>query len=327
MFTTFVEILKVALLAVLVPGGCRGKMPLLRAALGRHCGIGYRRKSLRLSCSLVVSTLFAHGHHGQDFLVNVDARAPEQGGVVTFVTGAFSDELDGDEWSVESGFLVGLGGGFSVGASAEWLDEGEGLDFESVSPLVQWAAVLSDDRWRVGLAARYVFADEGKHGARDGHSHSHSKRGRADETSLFGKFASFNPDRPPIVVGGGHSHGADGGGHGGIHRHGENLFVGRAILEWQPRKDLRLVANYLLVSGGNDDFSHGYSFGTRFDINHHLGVGLEAIGDFDTKGEHEVFGGVWWSPTNRLNLRVGIGHGVGAFSPGTSVVTGVTWRF
>ncbi|MGE9270719.1 MAG: hypothetical protein ACQKBU_07935, partial [Verrucomicrobiales bacterium] len=114
---------------------------------------------------------------------------------------------------------------------------------------------------------------------------------------------------------------------GGIHRHGEDYFSSRLILEWQALENTRAVANLIIVSGGWSDIAYGYSIGIRHDFSSHWAVGLEAIGDLDSNGEHEIVGGVWFSPRHDLNIRLGLGTGLGGNSPELATFSGLTWRF
>lgn len=285
-------------------------------------------------CRIAAVTLLliqtAVAHHGQDFFVNLDARVPQLGSISTFATASYGkDAFGGEESSIEPGFLVGTGFGTSVGLTAEWSNSDDSpFNHAGITPLLQWSAAIPDSPFRIGVAASYYIANSAAASTLGGHSHTYSPAsGGSPLTTGFNPDAAFNPDAPS-GGGGGHNHGSHShGGHSGIHRHGEDHFASRLIFEWQACENTRAVANFIVVSGGWSDISYGYSLGLRHDFSHQWAVGLEAIGDLDSNGEHEIVGGVWYNPRHDMNVRLGFGSGIGQDSPELSVYSGLTWRF
>lgn len=278
----------------------------------------------------------ARAHHGQDFFLNLDARVPATGRITTFASASYVKEASGrEETSVAPGFLFGAGLGTAIGFTLEWADEGDrSFGYSAFTPMIHWSTALSDERFHLGVAASYRFAD----GARSGSHHSstgstthhhHTALGvstASDSATPVPHGLSFNPDAPPTPSGG-HDHGDHSHSHGGIHRHGEDFFATRFIFEWQAQQHIRAVANLILVSGGWNDTDLGYSFGVRHDFTHDWAVGLEVIGDLDSGGEHEIMSGLWFTPRHDLNVRLGLGTGIGPRSPEFSAYSGFTWRF
>ncbi|MGB6221139.1 hypothetical protein [Haloferula sp.] len=284
---------------------------------------------------LLIQTSYAH--HGQDFFVNLDARVPAYGKVTAFTSSTYVRGDSGDEeTSLEPGFLIGTGFGTSFGLTAEWSNsDGSPFNFSGITPIFQWAIAVPDSPFRLGLSAAYHIADSSAAAsstANIGHSHggaasfSGSTGANNAPLSFNPDAGTFNPDAPAPGGGhGGHAHSSH--AHGGIHRHGEDFFATRLILEWVANPSTRLVGNLIVVSGGWSDIDFGYSVGLRHDFSPKWAVGLEAIGDLDSGGEHEVVGGAWFSPRHDFNLRLGLGTGIGPNSPELSIYSGLTWRF
>jgi len=291
----------------------------------------------RLPTILVLLSQVAHAHHGQDFFVNLDARVPAFGAITTFASSSYLRDATGaEETSLEPGFLIGTGLGTAVGLTAEWSNsDASAFDYSGATPLFQWSMAIPNAPLRFGFAASYHISDSSSlvsSAAAGGHTHGRastsSTANSAESSASFNPDApAFNPDAPPTGSTG-HNHSAHShGGHGGIHRHGEDFLATRLIIEWQVSESTRAVANMIVVSGGWSDTAFGYSLGLRHDFSEKWALGLEAIGDLNSNGEHEVVGGAWFNPRHDLNLRLGLGTGIGQGSPELSLYSGLTWRF
>lgn len=267
---------------------------------------------------LISLTSTAHAHHGQDFFVTLDTRVPDLGHGSLFMAASWSKTAGSDETAIDPGFLAGIGGGFALGSSFGLSNETPGeFGYAGITPLLQWSIALPDPAFRLGLSASYHFADS-SHGVSHSSLHQHGPTDTSGEGS--------NPDAPPDG-GGNHTHSHGHHHHGGIHRHGEDHFQIRLLGEWQASSDTRIVANFIAVGGGSDDIDLGYSLGIRHDLSSKLAAGLEAIGDFNSKGSHEVIAGLYFSPRHDLTLRLGAGTGFGPYAPDISLHSGMTWRF
>ncbi|MDB6069314.1 MAG: hypothetical protein JWL81_485 [Verrucomicrobiales bacterium] len=129
-----------------------------------------------------------------------------------------------------------------------------------------------------------------------------------------------------------HSHSADeaesGHSHSGsIHNHDDNLFTARLIFEADLTENTLLVANLINVIPEGGDVAWGYAIGVRQRLRPGLSVGVEALGDFDRNKHQEVLGAVFWEPMHHVLLKVGVGTGLTAISPDTTVRAGVLWMF
>lgn len=311
----------------------------------------------RTFATLILLAGSARAHHGQDFFVNLDTRMPDLGDFVAFASAGSVEDADGSwETSLEPGFLVGTGFGTAVGLTTSWAESHDNsFGYSSVTPLLQWGSAIPGTPLRVGAALSWNLADGSRatslhhdHGTTvdrpgDGpghsHSHSHAVAFRAAAPFPSTTDGSFNPDAPdfnpdapsdPSPAPGtpresGDSH--ESHDHRGIHRHDEDFLAGRLILEWQIDRDTRAVANLIAVGSSRDDIDLGYSLGLRRELGARWALGLEAVGDFNTGGQHEVLAGTWFTPNHALNLRLGLGTGLGPNSPRLAIHGGVTWRF
>jgi len=114
-----------------------------------------------LTAALVCLLHPLYAHHGLDYMLLQDGRAPDCLSVMPFTAADFSRGSHGEEWNIESGLLFGLGHDFGLGVSAGWTDE-EGGDwrYSAVTPYISLPLFRSDSvPWlRVGLYAGYQFA-------------------------------------------------------------------------------------------------------------------------------------------------------------------------
>ena len=113
----------------------------------------------------------------------------------------------------------------------------------------------------------------------------------------------------------------------GIHRHGENHAFTRLIVEADLTARDKAIINLIGIWPQDGKPAWGYAGGVRHSFSHAWAAGLEAIGDFDAHGEHELVLGGYWSPTHHATLKLGIGTGLTEASPDFSLRTGLVWRF
>jgi hypothetical protein len=278
---------------------------------------------MKLSVLLCFIPSLALAHHGQDFFVTLDSEVPAVYSATTFTSFEWSRSGTTDELSFEPGFLVGIAPGLAAGMSVSLEDDGGGnWNYSGITPQVQFQIPTGDFPVSFGISASYSFADGAaghEHGAA-GHSHG---EGDDDEDLDLG------PDAPPADSDDDHDHGHSHSehSHDGIHRHGEDYFQLRFVAEAALDDKTRLVGNLIGVATDSGEIDLGYALGIRRQIHHDFALGLEATGDFDRHGEHEVIGGVYWSPTHTCVIRLGVGAGIGAVASDFSVHSGVTWRF
>ncbi|MBB5351811.1 opacity protein-like surface antigen [Haloferula luteola] len=260
----------------------------------------------------------ALAHHGQDFFLNLDARVPSSGGATVYATSSIAEQ----DFSLESGFLAGLGSGFAAGCGIDWTDQGS-FHTQGLTPMLQWSAPLAHRSWRLGASVSYHFDDgsrqpsssftsNSQHG---GHHHSHRS------------MKTFNPDAPPDPVVTPTQISWPSASSSTIHLHDEDYFQSRIILEWSVSESTRAVANFVVAGTSSSEMGLGYAVGLRHEFHHHWGVGLECMGDFNVHGDHQVVASWIYMPRHDLGLRLGYGHGLGSAGEGGSLHAGITWRF
>jgi len=125
---------------------------------------------------------------------------------------------------------------------------------------------------------------------------------------------AFNPDAPPPPSA--PQFAAATGGSSTIHLHDEDFLLGRLILEYEFDHHTRVVGNRILAGTSGTDLAIGYAFAVRDGFTHKWAAGIEAIGDFNTGGYHQIVVGVIHSPRHDLGLRLGISHGIGGTPKG-----------
>lgn len=90
---------------------------------------------------------------------------------------------------------------------------------------------------------------------------------------------------------------------------------------------VRAVVNAGATLPDGESLEWTYAAGVRYQFTHDLAAGIEAAGEFQEEGSHQLIGGVYWNATHHLTLRLGVGTGLDGSSPDLSVHTGVLWRF
>jgi hypothetical protein len=259
----------------------------------------------------------AHGHHGRDFILVQDSAIPSRLGGVVLAGYEWTRDGDSSEFSSEPGFYLGLASSLAFGLTAGFADDGSGWDNTGTTPqfVVSLLPPTGPLNFRAGLWTGYEFAQASGHSHQDSAAHVHD--------------TGSGPDAPPPTPHA-HSHSGDGhGSHGGIHRHGENGWHSRVILEADLMEGTRMVLNLVsFVSGDGGKPGFGYAWGLRHEINHDLSVGLEALGDFEEKqGSHQALLTTMLGVPGGFSLRLGVGGGLTPSAPDFTLHTSVLWRF
>ncbi len=163
-----------------------------------------------------------YAHHGLDYMLLQDGRAPEWLSFMPFTAADFSRGPYGDEFSIESGLLLGLGRDFGLGVSAGWLDE-EGGDwrYSAVTPYLSIPLFRSESvPWlKVSLFAGWQFAADPEEAYREVIVYETSSTSRSRQVS-----STVAPGTQPAAKSHSHSstkhsslskHSGGGGGGGG----------------------------------------------------------------------------------------------------------------
>lgn len=105
-----------------------------------------------------------------------------------------------------------------------------------------------------------------------------------------------------------------------------NQFESRFVIETDITEELGLVFN-LLNTVYQSKARWGYATGVRYEFREDIGGSIEAIGDFQNNGKHQVFANVWWEPAEGVVLRVGAGAGLSERADDFTLLTGLVFEF
>ena len=270
-------------------------------------------KYIVASCLLSL-TIPAAAHHGRDFLMVQDYSVPAPFTGIVYSNFELASHDGPDEWSIEPGIMTGLGAGFAFGAAARFSDEGEGWEYASVSPQIQYQLTPQTSAIPVkfALVAGYQFA----RGSNEEEAHT--------DPVFCGP--EYGPDAPPCDAVVPHEHGHS-HSHTGIHQHSTDAFFARLVMEMDLTPSDKIVANLIHVTPDGASAAWGYAIGLRHSFSHAFAIGMEAVGDFNTHGYQEAALACYLSPSHHFTVKLGAGLGLSEASPDYTIHTGVVWRF
>lgn len=274
-------------------------------------------------------TLPAMAHHGQDFLVTLDTGTVDPWKFRTTFGGEYSEYAETHEASLTQSIILGLPNRFSLSSVLRFADEGSGRwESLSVTPTLQWTTpdlLLggSFSSLKIGFAAGWEIPIESGHD----HSSDHNGAPMMDCSGLVGIPPLFQACQQANQNAANHTHGGGGHGHTGIHRHGERHGFARFIAELNPTPKDRIVFNTIAVFPDDESEQWGYAVAYRHRFSDGFAFGVEATGDFDTKGEHLVYLTGTSYLNHQLSFTLGAATGLNDRSPDFSIQTLVSWRF
>ena len=161
----------------------------------------------------------------------------------------------------------------------------------------------------MGLSLGYQFAE------------GHSEAGETEEDGHGGGHEDEH---------GGHHEAVDTDSHdsrGGIDDHDNSLWHTRLLVETDLTTSTKAVFNIIGVFPESGTAAWGYGVGIRQQVINSLAVGVEARGDFESHGQHELLVGSYWSPVHDFTLRIGCGFGLTEETPDFVLRTGIIVRF
>ena len=120
---------------------------------------------------------------------------------------------------------------------------------------------------------------------------------------------------------------AESGGASAVHNHDDSLFTARLILEADLTPDTLFVFNLISVLPEGESNAWGYGAGLRQKITPTFSAGVEAMGDFDRGGRHQIMGAAYWTPIHHFTLKLGAGAGLTEESPDFAVRAGFVWEW
>jgi hypothetical protein len=252
-----------------------------------------------------------HASHGQNFLLLEDYDLPRAGHGQ--VLGAFDWERQNgiDSYVSEPNFILGIAPWLAFGLTAHFADEaGEGWNYTSATPRLYFRLPTSDALpFNLGFSAGYQFAEgqdpESDHHEEE-HEHHHAESDHHEEESSESGNAHHT---------------------GGIDDHDNNLWHTRLLLDADLTDSTKLVLNFIGVFPESGSPAWGYGIGLRQKLIDTVALGIEARGDLDSNGQHELLAATYWSPIHDLTFRIGTGFGLTEATPDFTLRTGVIFRF
>jgi hypothetical protein len=266
---------------------------------------------------LLISTSTLRASHGQNFLLLEDYDLPAAGHGQ--ILGAFDWERQNgiDSYVSEPNAIIGIAPWLAFGLTAHFADEaGEGWAYSSTTPRLYFRLPTSDSLpFNLGFSAGYQFAEghdeaSGHHEEETSHHDDHGHEGEAEHHEEETENDSGHSDHP-----------------GGIDNHDENLWHTRLLLDADLTDTTKLVLNFIGVFPESGSAAWGYGIGLRQKVIDTIALGLEARGDFDGNGQHELLAATYWSPIHDLTFRLGTGFGLTEETPDFILRTGIIFRF
>ena len=111
-----------------------------------------------------------------------------------------------------------------------------------------------------------------------------------------------------------------------VHSHGLDLFTGRVELDYRLGNTL-LKAGVIGTVFDDVDTGFGYSAGILQRVIEPVHIAMDAFGDFDSGGYHEIAGTIYFRAADGLQLSSGLAFGLTNEAPDSIVRLGVTYRF
>lgn len=265
-------------------------------------------------------------HHGQDFLVTLDSNTLAPWTALSGTGFEHTRYSGSEELSIVQTFVTGLPNNFSAGASFRFADDGQGSwDQFSITPSLQWTAPTLhlesfDTSINFAIAAGWEIPVSSA-------SHNHgSDLPLQDCSPYLGIPSLYAACQQANANAGNHTH-DDGHEHSGIHRHGESHGFLRLIAETNLSSKDRLALNLIAVFPEDDAIQTGYAIAYRHRLTEKFSLGLEATGDFNTRGEHLAYLTATTYLNHHLSVTIGAATGLNSNSPDTTFQGLVVWRF
>ena len=262
----------------------------------------------------------ANADHGKDFIVLQDYHVPVPGGGHLMGNFEWEKYPDHDEFGLSPGLMFGVLPRVALGVDVHFRDESDGWDYNSVMPAAQFQITSPESKFpiKVALSVGYQFVDgssiaEAAHEEVGGHAEEHGhedEHGHADEHAEVEEHAEE----------GGHEHDST------VHNHSSDALKSRLIIEGDFGATKAIFNLISLVRDGGDA-GWGYAAGVRHNVNESVALGVEALGDFESDGWHELIGGLYYQPIHAVTLKIGAGFGLTDATPDFTLRTGVVWRF
>lgn len=249
----------------------------------------------------------AHAHHGQDFILLEDWHLPAPGSGYLMTNLDWEKYSGRDEYALAPSLMLGIAPRMALSVDVDYREESDDWRYNSVLPAAHFQITGPDTElpFRVALNVGYQFVD-GAGAATDADSHGDEHRGEHHDG--------------PAVTSERHSHSSS------VHNHDSDALISRLIVEGDFG-DTKAIFNLIALAGDGGGANWGYAAGVRHKVIDHVAVGIEALGDFESDGWHELVGGVYCEPVHSITLKLGAGFGLTEATPDFTLRTGFVWRF
>ncbi len=263
-----------------------------------------------LALALLPAT--SRAHHGQDFLLLEDYHLPAPGGGHLMGNFEWEKYSDRDEFGIGPSLMFGVLPRVALSVDVNFRDESDGFDYNSVMPAVHFQLTPPDWKspFKVALSVGYQWADSALAAhdeAPDHHAeeHEHGEEGHHEEEEEAPEHAHTESS---------------------VHNHDTDALMSRLIIEGDFG-NTKALFNLISVVREGGEASWGYAAGVRHKFIEQLALGVEALGDFEADGWHELVAGAYFEPAHNLTLKIGAGFGLTEETPDFTLRTGFVWRF
>jgi hypothetical protein len=261
-----------------------------------------------------------HAHHGQDFILLEDYQLPAPGGGHLMGNFEWEKYSDHDEFGLAPSLMFGVLPRVALSLDVNFRNESDGFDYNSVMPAAHFQITPPGSAFplRVALSVGYQFVDGAFATDEPAAPHHEEEHGHADEHGEGDDHHAEDEHADEDEHD--HAHSSS------VHNHDSDALMSRLIIEGDYGAT-KAVFNLISVvrDGGGADW--GYAAGVRHKVAEQVALGVEAIGDFDSQGWHELVGGVYIEPIHTLTLKIGVGFGLTEATPDFTLRTGFIWRF
>lgn len=256
----------------------------------------------------------ARAHHGQDFILVEDYHVAAPGQFHLTTDFEWEKYPDQDHFGLMPALMMGVLPRTALSIAAGFRDEEDGWRYTNVTPAVHFQLTPPDLDFpvKVGLSVGYQFGDEAGEPAAE---EAHEEHGGGHGGEHHAEHHHHHHEVEAV-----HHHS------GSVHNHDGTGLVSRLSLE-VGSEATKAVANVISFVEDGGDAAWGYAVGARHKFTKELALGVEAMGDFESDGWHEIAGAAYIEPIANLTLKLGAGFGLTEATPDFVLHTGFIMRF
>ena len=265
---------------------------------------------LSLAAAFSLATT-VRAHHGQDFILVEDYHVAAPGEFHLMTNFEWEKYAEEDHFGIMPSLMVGVLPRTALSVDVSFRDEAGDWRYASVMPAVHFQLTPPDLDFpvKVSLSVGYQFGDAQDEAA--GGEHHMEEAGHGEP---------HHAEHEHHAVEAVHHHS------GSVHNHDGSGLASRLSLE-TGSEATKFVANLISFVEDGGDAAWGYAAGARHKFIKELALGVEAMGDFESDGWHEIVGAAYIEPVANLTLKLGAGFGLTEATPDFVLHTGFILRF